>query len=390
MLVALLEVVPEPRLAGGEQHSRRGVHAYAPSDLRVSVLAHRRAGRAIGILVRMQPQVSIARRRGLQATLGEDGIVRTEDYRSICQRPHRASGGDGPRLARPVRRDAVGQVRPIGPVMLLAGRVAESAGRFLDRQHPLESPPRLVEEVRDPVARLGDVAVVACRGKVAVGLEEPEERGRRRGVVDGEIAGVVPPLRLAGRSLVRVARVDPGPLRVRRFDGGEGALEVQRPLHGPHGVVEHVGADVEGMTRETVVRDDAIAARRTHGTEVADPHRPDGAEDVGGDRPDGWTTPECHGAVPLAHHLEVPEGTRGAELLPHRGRVPDLRCGEASERRFLGYRHRAKSPSGKTQHPPSRFLQTAAGPKDHCRDADRDARHRREGDRAPSPGRPAG
>src|SRR5207245_3643620 len=119
-LVALLEVVLEPRLAGGEEHSRRGVHAYAPSDLRVSVLAHRRAGRAIGILVRMQPQVSIARRRGLQATLGEDGIVRTEDYRSICQRPDRASGGDGPRLARPVRRGAGRPVRPIGPGTLLA------------------------------------------------------------------------------------------------------------------------------------------------------------------------------------------------------------------------------------------------------------------------------
>src|SRR5205823_14677962 len=56
-LVVLLEIITELALAGREQQSRRRVHADAPPDPRVSVLAHRRAGRAVAVLARVRPQV---------------------------------------------------------------------------------------------------------------------------------------------------------------------------------------------------------------------------------------------------------------------------------------------------------------------------------------------
>ena len=185
----------------------------------------------------------------------------------------------------------------------------EAAARLLDRQQPLQPPPRLVQQVGHAVPGLGDAGVVLLRREIGDGREQPEERRVGRGAVEREVAGVVPALHHTGRRQGGVAGVDPGALGVPRIDLGEGALVVEGPLHGAHGRVEHAGPDVEGMTGEPVVGDDAVAPWSPQGGEVAHPDGPDGAQRVGGNFSDGRPALEGHLAA-SAHHLEGREAPR--------------------------------------------------------------------------------
>jgi len=195
------------------------------------------------------------------------------------------------------------------PVVLLAGCVLEASDRLLDRQEPLQSPPRLVQQVGHAVPGLGDAGIVFSGRKIGDSRQQPEERRVGRRTIEREVTGVVPALQRTRRRQGRVAGVDPGALGVPRIDLRKGALVVERALNGAHSRVKHVGPDVEGITRDPVVGDDAVAPSSPERSEVAHPDGLDGAECISGNFSNRRSALEGYLAV-ASDHLEGREPPR--------------------------------------------------------------------------------
>src|SRR5690242_7287715 len=71
---ALLEVVGEAGLRGGDEHAGGGEHARLLADVHVAVHAVRRARRAVAVLVPVRPQPGIAGGGGPQAAIREGSV----------------------------------------------------------------------------------------------------------------------------------------------------------------------------------------------------------------------------------------------------------------------------------------------------------------------------
>jgi len=170
-----IEVLAEAGRAGAEQHPRRGEGArLAPQPL-VAVRAISGAGGAVGGR-RVPIEVALSAPGCPQRPVGEGGVARAEQRGGGGQVPDRPRGGQGPHLTVAIGRHPVGQVRAVTPVVLLARGVPEAAAAVLHREEPLQPPARLVEQIRDPVARLGDVPIVVGGHEVSRGEQDPEER----------------------------------------------------------------------------------------------------------------------------------------------------------------------------------------------------------------------
>ena len=183
----------------------------------------------------------------------------------------------------------------------------------------------------------------------------------------------------ARRGQRSIARMNPGALGVRGVDLGEGALEVEDPLHRAERPIEDPRPNLEGVALQAPAGEEPVAPRPGEPGEVPDGHLAHRAQPLGVQRTERRSPPEHHLPGAVIHHLEGLERPGGAELLHHPRRVANLRRGEEPEgslvrpggealaARAIAQRLAGEPPwpPGPAHHEPSQHDQRGHGEREH-------------------------